>query len=149
VFKSDNVWPRCPLYAFSPLDCGVTEVLSFLQEQMDKSRTPFTLKVNVAAIAAFTKPVSGQSLGKNDLVIRFLKGAKRLNPLRPPSVPMWDLSTVLEAVKGAPFEPIHLLDKKHLSFNSYSVSYGSCFSEAHSGFTSTLSNRDVYGIWAK
>jgi len=32
---------------------------------------------------------------------------------------MWDhLSTVLEAMKGAPFEPIHLPDMKHLSFKT-------------------------------
>jgi len=70
------------------------------------------------SIAAITKPAIGQSLGKNDLVIRFLKVAKRLNPPRPPSVPMWDFSTVLEAMKGGPFEPIHLSDMKHLSFKT-------------------------------
>jgi len=47
--------------------------LSFLQELLDKGRTPSMLKVYVPAIAVFTKPVTGQSLGKNDLVIRFLK----------------------------------------------------------------------------
>lgn len=105
----------CTARGISPPDCGVTEVLSFLQELLDKGRTPSTLKVYVAATAAFTKPMLGQSLGRNDLVIRFLRGAKRLNPPRPPSVPMWDLSTVLEAMKGAPFEPIQSIDIKHLS----------------------------------
>ncbi|CAM4733894.1 unnamed protein product [Leuciscus chuanchicus] len=108
----------CTARGISPPDCGVTEVLSFLQELLDKGRTPSTLKVYVAAIAAFTKPTLGQSLGRNDLVIRFLRGAKRLNPPRPPSVPIWDLSTVLEAMKGAPFEPIQSVDIKHLSFKT-------------------------------
>jgi len=72
------------------------------------------LKVYVAAIAAFAKPVTSQSLGKNDLVIHFLKGVKRLNPPRPPSVHMWDLSMVLEAMKGARFEQIHLSEMKHV-----------------------------------
>jgi len=108
----------CQAQGFSPVDCGVTEVLSFLQELLDKGRTPSTLKVYVAAIATFAKPVSGQSLGRNDLVVRFLRGARRLNPPRPPSVPSWDLSTVLEAMKGAPFEPIQLSDMKHLSLKT-------------------------------
>jgi len=43
---------------------------------------------------------------------------KRLNPPRPPSVPMWDLSTVLEAMKGVLFEPIHLSNMKYLSFKT-------------------------------
>ncbi|CAM4725520.1 unnamed protein product [Leuciscus chuanchicus] len=97
---------------------GVTEVLSFLQELLDGGRAPSTLKVYVAAIAAFSETTLGQSIGRNDLVIHFLRGAKRLNPPRPPSVPVWDLSTVLEAMKGAPFEPLQSIDMKHLSFKT-------------------------------
>ncbi|CAM4558259.1 unnamed protein product [Leuciscus chuanchicus] len=92
----------CTARSISPIDCEVTEVLSFLQELLDKGRSPSTLKVYVAAITAFSGTTLGQSLGRNDLVIRFLRGARRLNPPRPPSVPMWDLSTVLAAMKGCP-----------------------------------------------
>ncbi|XDV41931.1 hypothetical protein PO909_010705 [Leuciscus waleckii] len=69
----------CSAHDLNPLDCEVTAVLSFLLELLDNGSTPSTIKVYVAAIAAFTKPVNGQSLGKNDLVIRFLRGARRLN----------------------------------------------------------------------
>ncbi|CAM4719244.1 unnamed protein product [Leuciscus chuanchicus] len=108
----------CTARSISPIDCEVTEVLSFLQELLDKGRSPSTLKVYVAAITAFSGTTLGQSLGRNDLVIRFLRGARRLNPPRPPSVPMWDLSTVLAAMKGAPFEPIQSISLKHLSFKT-------------------------------
>ncbi len=50
---------------------------------------PSTLKVYVAAIAANHDPVEGKSLGKHDWVVRFLRGARRLNPPRPPSIPSW------------------------------------------------------------
>ena len=50
--------------------------------------------------------------------MRFRKGARRLNPPRPPSVPIWDLSTVLEAMKGPPFEPFRSADLKHLSLKT-------------------------------
>ena len=53
----------CTARGVSPLDCGVTEVLSFLQELLDKGRTPSTLKVYVAAIAAFSKTTLGQFNG--------------------------------------------------------------------------------------
>ncbi|XDV26198.1 hypothetical protein PO909_029965, partial [Leuciscus waleckii] len=108
----------CTARGTSPSHCGVPEVLSFLQELLDKGRAQSTLKVYVAAIAAFAEPPLGQSLGRNNLVIRFLRGAKRLNPPRPPSVPVWDLSTVLEAMKGAPFEPIQSIDLKLLSLKT-------------------------------
>ncbi len=64
-----------------------------------------SLKVYVAAIAANHDPVDGKLVGKHDWVIRFLRGARRLNPPRPPSIPSWDLSLVLRALQQGPFEP--------------------------------------------
>ncbi len=42
---------------------------------------PSTLKVYVAAISAFHATIDGPSVGKHDLVIRFLRGARRLMAL--------------------------------------------------------------------
>ncbi len=47
------------------------------------------LEVYVAAIAAHHDAVDGLSLGKHDLIVRFLKGARRMNPSRPSLVPSW------------------------------------------------------------
>ena len=77
-----------------------------------KGRTPSTLKVYVATIAAFHAHVAGQSLGRNNLVVHFL------NPPRPPSVPVWDLSMVLEAMKGALLQPLQSADLKPLSLKT-------------------------------
>ena len=51
-------------------------------------------------------------------MVRFLKGARRINPSRPPSVPLWDLSKVLGALKGPPFEPLQSVDLKPLSLKT-------------------------------
>ncbi|XP_016098295.1 T-complex-associated testis-expressed protein 1-like [Sinocyclocheilus grahami] len=75
-------------------------MLTFLQELLDKGRTPSMLKVYVAAIAANHALVAGQSVGKNDLVVKFLRGAQRLNLPRPHSVPTWDES--LEPYEALP-----------------------------------------------
>ncbi len=53
----------------------------------------------VAAIAAHHDAVDGKSVGKHDLVIRFLRGARKLNPLHPHLVPSWDLPSFLTALK--------------------------------------------------
>lgn len=90
--------------------CEVPVVLSFLQELLDAGRTPSTLKVYVTAIAASHAPVADQSLGRNNLVVCFLKGTRRMNPPRPPSIPAWDLSTVLQALKSP-----HLSRSKRLT----------------------------------
>jgi len=76
------------------------------------------LKVCVAAIEAHHVLVDGQSLGRNDLVVRFLKGARSINLSRTPSVPPWDLFTVLGALKGPPFEPLQLADLEPLSLKT-------------------------------
>ncbi len=71
----------------NPSTSELAAVLSFLQELLDKERSHSTLKVFVAAIAAFHAPLVGQSVGRDNSVVRFLKGARRLNPPRPLTVP--------------------------------------------------------------
>ncbi len=59
-------------------------VLSFLQERLERRLSLSTLKLYVAAIVAHHDAVDGWSLGKHDLIMRFLKGARRMNPSRSP-----------------------------------------------------------------
>ncbi len=63
-------------------------------------------------------PQGGQSIGRLTMVVSFLKGAKRLHPPRPPSVPPWDLEVVLRALSQPPFEPLTSVGLKELSLKS-------------------------------
>ncbi len=67
--------------------CSIGVVLSFLQQGLERRLSPSTLKVHAAAISACHDHINGKSIGKHDLVVRFLRGARRLNPPRPPSIP--------------------------------------------------------------
>ncbi len=49
-----------------PEVCDLSLILSFLQELLEKGRSPSTLKVYVAAVAASHAPIDGQSVGKNN-----------------------------------------------------------------------------------
>ncbi len=40
------------------------------------------------------------------MVSTFMRGVRRLRPVRPTAVPSWDLSVVLEGLVTAPFEPL-------------------------------------------
>ncbi len=102
----------CGQAHIDPATCTVSDVLSFLQYRLDSGSLPSTLKVYVAAIRS---PQSGQSFGKNALVVSFLKGAKRLHRPRPPLVPPWDLEVVLRALSQPPFEPLTSVGLKELS----------------------------------
>ncbi len=98
--------------------CTIGVVLSFLQESLERRLSPSTLKVYVAAIAAHYDEVDGRSLGKHDLIVRFLKGARRMNPSRSPLVPSWDLSIVLAGLQRGPFEPLDSVELKFLSLKT-------------------------------
>ncbi len=101
-----------------PRRCTIGVGLSFLQERLERRLSPSTLKVYVAAIAAHHDAVDGRSLGKHDLIVRFLKGARRMNPSRPPLVPSWDLSIVLAGLQRGPFEPLDSVELKFLSLKT-------------------------------
>ncbi len=101
-----------------PRRCSIGVVLSFLQQGLERRPSPSTLKVHAAAISACLDHIDGKSVGKHDLVVRFLRGARRLNPPRPPSIPSWDLALVLRALQIAPFEPLQSADLKILSMKT-------------------------------
>ncbi|XP_058653777.1 uncharacterized protein LOC131553263 [Onychostoma macrolepis] len=63
-----------------PVYCPVGTVLEFLQAQISTGLTHSTLKVYMAAIAAYRAPPGGQSVGRHPLVTRYLRGARSLRP---------------------------------------------------------------------
>ncbi len=98
-----------------PRRCKIGVVLSFLQERLERRLSLSTLKLYVAAIVAHHDAVDGRSLGKHDLIVRFLKGARRMNPSRSPLMPSWDLSIVLAGLQRGPFEPLDSVELKFLT----------------------------------
>ncbi len=66
----------CIICGADPVLFDISMILSFLQELLEKGCYPSMLKVHVAAIAASQALIDGQSVGRNNLVVRFLKGPK-------------------------------------------------------------------------
>ncbi len=108
----------CSSHREDPRRCPIRAVFSFLQEGLERRLSPSTLKVYVAAIATHHDPVDSESLGKHNLIIRFLRGARRLNPPRPNPVPSWDLPLVLMALQRVPFEPLQSAELRTLSIKT-------------------------------
>ncbi len=109
VFES---W--CLTRAIDPVNCPVGPVLEFLQERLTAGAAATTLRVYVAAIAA-QRELDEIPLGRHRLVSAFMRGARRLRPVRPTAVPSWDLSVVLEGLVMAPFEPLELASDRILT----------------------------------
>ncbi|KAI2660848.1 hypothetical protein H4Q32_008522 [Labeo rohita] len=95
---------------------GPTEV--WRRGGLDRHLSASTLKVHVAAISANHDLMGGRSVGKHDLIIRFLKGARRLNPPRPHLIPSWDLAVVLQGLQRDPFEPLQSVEVDALSLKT-------------------------------
>ncbi|XDV14070.1 hypothetical protein PO909_002286 [Leuciscus waleckii] len=105
----------CRQREVDPVNCPVASVLEFLQDRFSAGLTPPTLKVYVAAIAAFHAPLGDGPLGRQQLVVRFLHGARRTRPAARTRVPTRDLAVVLEGLVEAPFEPLESAEAKNLS----------------------------------
>ncbi len=63
-----------------PVNCPIGTVMEFLQARFSAGLTHSTLRVYVAAIAAYHAPLGGQSVGKDPLVAHFLHGVMRFRP---------------------------------------------------------------------
>ncbi len=101
--------------ALTPLREVGVRILNYLDDWLILAQS---LKVYVAVIAAHHDAVDGRSLGKHDLIVRFLKGARRMNPSRPPLVPTWNLSIILAGLQRGPFEPLDSVELKFLSLKT-------------------------------
>ncbi|KAL0149630.1 hypothetical protein M9458_055157 [Cirrhinus mrigala] len=101
-----------------PANCPVGTVLEFLQARFSTRLAHSTLKVYVAAISAYHAPLGGMPVGKDPLVVRFLRGVLRLRPPTRPLVPTWDLAVVLEALCRPPFEPIEEIPVRFLTIKT-------------------------------
>ncbi len=101
-----------------PVNCPIGTVLEFLQARFSAGLTHSTLKVYVVAIAAYHAPLGGQSVGKDPLVTRFLRGVMRLRPQVCSRVPPWDLTVVLDALCRPPFEPIEEISDRLLTLKT-------------------------------
>ncbi len=95
----------CLTRAIDSVNCPVGPVLEFLQERLTAGAAATTLRVYVTAIAA-RRELDEIPLGRHRMVSAFMRGARRLRPVRPTAVPSWDLSVVLEGLVTAPFEPL-------------------------------------------
>ncbi len=85
VFES---W--CLTRAIDPVNCPVGPVLEFLQERLTVGAAATTLRVYVAAIAA-RRELDEIPLGRHRMVSSFMRGVRRLRPVRPTAVPSWGL----------------------------------------------------------
>jgi len=97
-------------------NCTIGSIFEFLQDRFSSGLSPSTLKVYVAAIAAYHAPSGGLSVGKDPLIIHFLRGT--LRPAVRSRIPSWDLAVVLEGLSVSPFKPLESVSDKFLTLKT-------------------------------
>ncbi len=108
----------CGDQQLDPVNCPVGTVLEFLQARFSAGLSHSTLRVYVAALASYHAPMGGQSVGKDPLITRFLRGVMRLRPRVRSRVPPWNLAVVLEALCKPLFKPIEEVSERLLTLKT-------------------------------
>ena len=101
-----------------PFQASVVTVLTFLQECLDSGRAHSTIKVNLAAISACHVGLGEKTLSESPLIRRFMRGVRKARPVTRSLIPPWDLSLVLGALSGPPFEPLETVEVKFLTLKT-------------------------------
>lgn len=100
----------------APGEGAILTVLEYLLHLREQGLATASLRVHLAAIAAFHPGEGQRSIFANPMVKRFLKGIDRMMPYERPPVSPWDLNLVLTALMKLPFEPLASCSLKHLSY---------------------------------
>jgi len=106
-----------------PYTSTVHVIVNFLQACLQKGLAYNTVKSRASAIASehtFYRKKKGtfESLLRHQTVMEFFRGALIKNPPVKQLIPTWDLTTVLQALSRHPFEPIHSIDLKFLTWKT-------------------------------
>ncbi|KAJ8031599.1 hypothetical protein HOLleu_24840 [Holothuria leucospilota] len=103
----------CYKRSCSPLYTNVNTVLVFLSELRDQGLHYSAINTARSALATFTTLSSGNSISTDPMVARFLKGIFSTYPPMPRYTEIWNVSLVLDYIRGLP--PVEELDLKMLS----------------------------------
>lgn len=89
-------WQYCQSRGIDPLVIRVYDVLDFLSESLNKGSSYGTLNNHRSALSL----ISGNKVGQDELIKRFMKGAFRRNPSFPRYNITWNPNTVLDYLAG-------------------------------------------------
>ncbi|KAI2648413.1 ORF V: Enzymatic polyprotein [Labeo rohita] len=115
-----TIWhPRPDLWNLSDLS-GLPQAVidTITQARAPSTRQAYALRSMWQPSTAYHDAVDGLSLGGHHLIVRFLRGARRLNPPRPHLILSWDLSVVLSGLRRDSFEPLESVEFKYLSLKT-------------------------------
>lgn len=119
----------------NPVRAPVELVAEFLTEMFNSGLQAGTIRNYKAAIQEVHVGFSdGSSLASSDAIRQILRGMFNTRPPQRKIVPAWNLSTLLESLKGAPYEPLvaaSLTNLTHKTLMLIALASGRRCSELH------------------
>ncbi len=103
----------CNSHQLDPVECPFGSVLEFLQDRFASGLSSSTLNVYMVAIAAHHSPVGDQSLVRNPLVTRFIRGNQEAEASGTPKNAY--LGFGCGFLSKAPFEPLEEVPLRFLT----------------------------------
>lgn len=101
-------WSRfthwCDTKGLNPSVSPLHAVLDYVLHLHTSGISIPSLKVHLAVITAFHRPINGRSVFAHPITKRFLKGLHNLNPPHRPSPPVWNLNLMLDVLTRSPFD---------------------------------------------
>lgn len=100
----------------NPLKAGVRDVAEFLNFLFEEKKLALrTVQGYRAAICRVIKLCTGKDYSNNGRIGALVKNFAQERPVNRVVFPQWDLRLVLEALRGAPYEPLERSSLLHLS----------------------------------
>ncbi|XP_053553735.1 uncharacterized protein LOC128645029 [Bombina bombina] len=110
IWRKYLYWCESKGYSWSKV--RIARILSFLQEGLEKGLSASSLKGQISALSILLH----RRLSENPDVQSFCQALARIKPVFKAVAPPWSLNLVLNVLQGVPFEPLHSIDIKMLSW---------------------------------
>ena len=109
----------CSSRTVNPSNATLGEIADFLLYVFNLGRQVNTIRGYRSAIAAIHSGFAdGSSISNSTSLNHLIKGMFLKRPTLRPLIPVWSLTSVLETLASAPFEPLHSCDLKFLTLKT-------------------------------
>lgn len=115
-FKKFSGW--CGRREIDPHAATLTNCADFLTSLFQSGLKYRTISGYRSMLSVMLPPINGISVGQHPDIIRLLKGVFNSRPPVKHLVPEWDLHLVLNILSKAPFEPMHKISLKFLTWKT-------------------------------
>ena len=109
----------CRLHRVDPLHCTSPELCEYLVSVFDSGKAVSTVRGHLSAIATTIRLSTKRDIvAGNVRLTAMLQGFVKQRPVCHVTVPKWDLTLILMALRNPPYEPLHKATRKSVTLKA-------------------------------